>query len=65
MWNRMATSEINEYFHARFVQILKAPEIISIWIILGDPGALSWVRKNGCESFQERAGEPLWDAILK
>ena len=41
MWNRMAASEINEYFHARFVQILKAPEIISIWTILRDPGAVS------------------------
>ena len=59
MWNGMATSEINEYFHARFVQILKAPELISIWTILRDPGAVSWVRKKGGESFQERAGEPL------
>ena len=55
----MATREINPYFHARFVQILMAPEIISIWTILGDPGAVSWVRKNGGYSFQERAGEPL------
>ena len=47
MWNQMATREINKYFHARFVQILKAPEIISIWTILGDPRAVSWVRKNG------------------
>ena len=30
MWNQMATREINKYFHARFVQILKAPEVISI-----------------------------------
>ena len=27
--------------------------------ILGDPGAVSWVRKNGDESFQEREKEPL------
>ena len=27
--------------------------------ILGDPGAVSWVRKNGDESFQERARAPL------
>ena len=47
MWNQMATREINKYFHARFVQILKASEIISIWTILGDPRAVSWVRKNG------------------
>ena len=47
MCNQMATREIKEYFHARFVQILKAPEIISIWTILGDPGAVFWVRKNG------------------
>ena len=47
MWNQMATREINKYFHARFVQILKAPELISIWTILRDPGAVSWVRKNG------------------
>ena len=47
MCNQMATREINPYFHARFVQILMAPEIISIWTILGDPGAVSWVRKNG------------------
>ena len=32
----MATREINEYFHALFVQILKAPEMINIWTILGD-----------------------------
>ena len=57
----MATSEINEYFHARFVQMLKAPELISIWTILRDPGAVSWVRKKGGESFQKRAR----DAILK
>ena len=47
MCNQMATREINPYFHERFVQILMAPEIISIWTILGDPGAVSWVRKNG------------------
>ena len=64
----MATSEIHEYFHARFVQILKAPEIISIWTILVDPGAVSWVRKNGSEQKSERswdnsqqcATKPLW-----
>ena len=55
MRNRMATSEINEYFHARFVQILKAPEIISIWTILGGPGAVRWVRKNGSEQKSERS----------
>lgn len=27
--------------------------------ILGDQGAVSWVRKRGGESFQEREGEPL------
>ena len=27
--------------------------------ILGDPGAVSWARKNGDESFQERARAPL------
>ena len=59
----MVTREINEYFRARFVQILKAPEIISIWTILGDPGAVSWVRKNGGESFKN-GQENLWDAIL-
>ena len=47
MWNQMATREINKYFHARFVQILKAPELISIWTTLREPGAVSWVRKNG------------------
>ena len=37
-------SEINEYFHARFVQILKAPELISIWTILTAPGYLrGWI----------------------
>ena len=55
----MATSEINEYFHSRFVHILKAPKHISLWTIIRDPGAVSWVRKNGGESFQERAGGPL------
>ena len=44
MCNQMATREIKDHFHARFVQILKAREIISIWTILGDPGAVSWVR---------------------
>ena len=47
MCNQMTTREINEYFHGRFVQILKALEIISIWTILGVPWAVSWVRKNG------------------
>ena len=32
-------------------------EIVSL--ILGDPGAVSWVRKNGGESFQEQVREPL------
>ena len=58
MYNQMETREINEYFTARFVQILKAPEIINIWTILGDPGTVNWVRKNS-ESFQQRAREPL------
>ena len=36
----------------------------SLQIILrGDPGTVSWVRKNGGESFQERAGE-AWDTAL-
>ena len=38
MCNQMATREINEYFHACFVHILKAPEIISIWTILETQG---------------------------
>ena len=59
MCNQMATREINETFHALFVQILKKREIIDIWTILGDPGAVNWVRKSGGESFQERAREPL------
>ena len=59
MCNQKATREINEYFHARFVLILKAPENINIWTILGDPGAVNCVRKNGGESFQEWAREPV------
>ena len=31
----------------------------SIETNLGDPGAVSWVAKNGGESFQERVREPL------
>ena len=34
-------------------------EIIRIWTILGGPRAVSRVRKNSGESFQERVGEPL------
>ena len=32
--------------------------------ILGDPGAVSWVRKNGGESFLERAREPYGMLLL-
>ena len=61
----MATSEINEYFHARLVQILKAPELISIWTILRDLGAVSRGSEKTAAKVFKNGRESPWDAILK
>ena len=53
-WRREKLTNIFTRFSS--VQILKAPEMINIWTILGD--SVNWVRKNE-KRFQELAREPL------
>ena len=59
----VVAKEIEDNGYAEFRRLNKVHITFSDYyvrrIFLGNSGAVSWVRKKGGESFQERTGEPM------
>ena len=60
-WQSSGAPDDDFLLHTHWKHFLDYPEYFKICrnTILGDPEAVSWVRKNGCESFPKRVREPL------